>query len=167
MPTKIAPRPPAPPRDPSTGSIAAALLSVSRAMNQVKAHDTLRRRAGVDLDRSGAALLYSLYAEGEDVRLTDLAERLGVDSPGVTRKVQQLERAGQLCRAADPGDARAMRLRLTPAGRKAIERLLRAREDWLESVLEGWSKADRRELARLLTFFAATIASTGEAPDGA
>jgi DNA-binding MarR family transcriptional regulator len=153
-------------RDPTTTSIAAALLSVSRATNQVRAHETLCRRAGVDLDRSGSALLYSLYSEGENVRVTDLAYRLGVDSPGVTRKVQQLEREGLVCRSADPDDARATRLRLTADGRAAIEALLSVRERWLEGVLEGWSGADRRDFARLLAQFAATIANTGGGADG-
>jgi DNA-binding MarR family transcriptional regulator len=147
--------------DPTTSSIAAALLSVSRATNQVKAHDTLCKRAGVDLDRSGSALLYSLYSEGENVRVTDLAERLGVDSPGVTRKVQQLEREGLVSRSTDPDDGRASRLKLTPRGRRSIEALLWARERWLEGLLDGWSDADRRAFARLLALFAATIVDAG------
>jgi DNA-binding MarR family transcriptional regulator len=159
-------RPAAQSRDLTTGSIAAALLAMSRAMNQVKAHDVLTRRAGVDLDRSGAALLYSLYSEGENVRLTELAERLGVDAPGVTRKVQQLERAGLLSRAPDPDDARAMRLSLTAAGRRSIDRLLQVREAWIEGALEGWSTADRREFARLLAQFASTIVRSEELRDG-
>jgi DNA-binding MarR family transcriptional regulator len=156
-----------PPRDVTTGSIAAALLGMSRAMNQAKSHEMLTKRAGVDLDRSGAALLYSLYSEGENVRLTELAERLGVDAPGVTRKVQQLERAGLLTRAADPDDARAMRLSLTAAGRRSIDRLLQVREAWIEGALEGWSTADRREFSRLLAQFASTIGRSGERRDGA
>lgn len=155
----------APPRD-LTGSIAAALLAVSRAMNQVKSHELLAKRAGVDLDRSGAALLYNLYSEGDNVRLTELAERLGIDAPGVTRKVQQLEREGLLARAADPDDARAMRLTLTPAGRRSIDRLLAVREAWIEGTLEGWSGADRRDFARLLAQFASTMVRSAEVRDG-
>jgi DNA-binding MarR family transcriptional regulator len=165
-PLAVRTRPDAGARDLTTGSIAAALLAVSRAMNQVKSHEQLAKRAGVDLDRSGAALLYSLYAEGDNVRLTELADRLGIDAPGVTRKVQQLERARLLARAPDPDDARAMRLTLTAAGRKSIDRLLQARETWIEGALDGWSTADRREFARLLALFASTIVRTGELHDG-
>jgi DNA-binding MarR family transcriptional regulator len=151
-------------KDRTTGAIASALLSVARAMNQVKTHDMLCRRAEVELDRGGAALLYKLYSEGEDVRPTDLTERLGIDSPGVTRKVQQLERAELLRRTPDPDDARASRLWLTDAGRSSIEALLAAREQWLEELLEGWSKTDRKEFARLLHLFASTISRGGDAP---
>ncbi|HLN16939.1 MAG TPA: MarR family transcriptional regulator [Acidimicrobiales bacterium] len=152
--------------DRTTEAIAAALLSVARAMNQVRTHEMLCKRAGVDLDRSGGALLYKLYAEGEDVRLTELAERLAVDPPAVTRKVQQLERAGLLARSADPADARAMRLRLTPEGRHSIERLLSARQQWLDSLLRGWSGDDRREFARLLQLLASTIEFEAEVSHG-
>ncbi len=146
----------------TTQDIASALLSVGRVMNQVRVHEALCRQAGVDLDRGGAALLYKLHVDGDNARLTDLAERLGVDSPTVTRKVQQLERAGLLSRASDPHDARAFRLTLTSQGRKAIESLLWARQCWLEDHLQGWSKADQKEFARLLQLFVSTIALDGE-----
>ncbi len=153
-------------QDRTTETIASALLSLARVMNQFKTHDTLCRQAGVDLDRGGAALLYKLFAEGEDVRLGELADRLGIDSPAVTRKVQQLERVGLVTRSPDPADARAARVRLAPAGRRSIEKLLRARELWLEEMLGDWSERDRAELARLLELLATTIAHLGESPHG-
>jgi DNA-binding MarR family transcriptional regulator len=152
--------------DPKTAEIADALLAMARVMNQVRAHENLCRHAGVELDRGGAALLYKLFADGEDVRITELAERLGIDPPAVTRKVQQLERSGLLSRAADPEDARACRLRLSEEGRTSIERLLRAREEWIDSMLDGWPEADKREFARLLTLFASTIAADIEVIGG-
>jgi DNA-binding MarR family transcriptional regulator len=142
--------------------IAAALLTVARAMNQSKSHSTLCRNAGVDLDRSGAALLYKLYTEGDDIRLCELAERLEIESPAVTRKVQLLEREGFLSRSPDPSDARAMRLSLTEKGRRSIEKLLVARQEWLEEALEGWSNRDRADLSRLLQAFALTITGGSE-----
>ncbi|HML00064.1 MAG TPA: hypothetical protein VK428_07750, partial [Acidimicrobiales bacterium] len=67
-----------------TEEIAAALSSVARVVNQVKVHETLCKRAGVDLDRAGAALVYKLYTEGPNMRLTELADRLAIDPPAVT-----------------------------------------------------------------------------------
>jgi DNA-binding MarR family transcriptional regulator len=149
--------------DKTTTAISSALLAAARVMTQVRVHDMLCRQAGVDLDRSGATLLYKLHTEGDNVRLTDLAERLGVDAPAVTRKVQQLERQGLIVRSVDPGDGRAFRLQLTHEGRGTIERLLVARQRWLEERLEGWSRADRDEFARLLQQFASTLELQGEA----
>jgi len=144
-----------------TEEIAAALLTVGRVVTQSKAHGSLCKRAGVDLDRSGAALLYKLYAEGDNVHLTVLAERLDIDSPAVTRKVQQLERDGLLRRERDVNDARALRIMLTDEGRADVELLLSARREWLDDVLASWTVDERLEFSRLLQRFAAAISRDG------
>lgn len=152
--------------DQTTGEIDAALRSVARVMNQVRVHSRLRAQAGVDIDRAGAAVLYKLLVERENPRLCDLADRLGIDSPAVTRKVQQLEHRGLVARAADPEDGRASRLHLTTEGTQSIERLLAARRTWLEERLSQWSDADRKEFARLLAHFAASIENDVETRHG-
>src|SRR3984957_7447041 len=86
----------------TTGEIDAALLSVARVMNQVRVHAKLRAEAGVDIDRAGAAVLYKLLVEGESLRLCDLAERLGIDSPAVTRKVQHPAHRALVVPSSDP-----------------------------------------------------------------
>jgi DNA-binding MarR family transcriptional regulator len=152
--------------DTTTGEIDGALLSVARVMNQVRVHSQLKAKAGVDIDRAGAAVLYKLLVEGESLRLSDLAERLGIDSPAVTRKVQQLEHLGLVVRSPDPVDGRASRLCLTRDGRRSIERLLGARRVWLEELLSEWPTPDRQEFARLLQLFAATIETDAEVRHG-
>ncbi|HXQ44130.1 MAG TPA: MarR family transcriptional regulator [Acidimicrobiales bacterium] len=152
--------------DATTGEIDGALLSVARVMNQVRVHAKLRADAGVDIDRAGAAVLYKLLVEGESLRLCDLAERLGIDSPAVTRKVQQLEHLGLIARSADPDDGRASRLLLTRDGKRSIERLLGARRVWLENLLSDWPVADRKAFARLLQLFASTIENDVEPRHG-
>lgn len=131
-----------------------ALQTVARSITQVRVHERLLRLAGVRLDRAGATLLFKLAAKGEPLRVTDLAEVLGVDTPTVTRKVQQLERDGLVTRQSDPDDRRASRIRLTPAGRRTIERVRRARRAWLERLLQSWDDDDLSELAGLLGRFA-------------
>ena len=130
-----------------------ALQTVARSITQVRVHERLLRLAGVRLDRAGATLLFKLAAKGESLRVTDLAEVLGVDTPTVTRKVQQLEREGMVVRQCDPDDRRSSRIRLTPAGRRTIERVRRARRAWLDRLLEGWEDGDLTVLADLLSRF--------------
>ena len=76
--------------------------SAQASITQVRVHERLLRLAGVRLDRAGATLLFKLFAKGESLRVTDLAEMLGVDTPTVTRKVQQLERDGMVVRQSRP-----------------------------------------------------------------
>src|ERR1700759_1284880 len=83
---------------------------------------SLARLPGHDLDQAGMAILYVLRAEASSPRITDVAARLGIDPPAVTRKAQQLERLGLVSRSRDAGDARAFRLRLTPEGNDMLDR---------------------------------------------
>ncbi len=131
-----------------------ALQTVARSITQVRLHERLLRLARVRLDRAGATLLFKLSAKGDSLRVTDLAEILGVDTPTVTRKVQQLERQGMVIRQTDPDDRRASRIRLTPAGRRAIERVRRARRAWLDQLMQDWDDDDLSALANLLSRFA-------------
>ena len=132
-----------------------ALQTVARSITQVRLHERLLRLAGVRLDRAGAALLFKLSVkEGDSLRVTDLAEILGVDTPTVTRKVQQLERDQMVVRHTDPDDRRVSRISITPAGRRTIERVRRARRAWLEQLLQEWDDDDLSALADLLIRFA-------------
>jgi DNA-binding MarR family transcriptional regulator len=131
-----------------------ALQTVARSITQVRLHERLLGLAGVRLDRAGAALLFKLSVKGDSLRVTDLAEILGVDTPTVTRKVQQLERDKMVVRQTDPEDRRVSRIRLTPAGRRTIDRVRRARRAWLEQILHDWDDDDLSALADLLGRFA-------------
>ena len=84
------------------------------------------------------------------LRVTALADRLGIDTPTVTRKIQQLERLDLVARDADPDDRRAHRIRLTAAGQATLDRLTEAKRRWLAGLLEGWSTEDRTTFAALL-----------------
>jgi len=127
---------------------------VARAVTNSRLHERLLRSAGVRIDRAGATLLLKLVAGGDALRVTDLADLLGVDAPTVTRKVQQLEREELVVRRVDPDDRRAVRVCLTPSGRRTIDRIRKARRAWLEGLLVGWSDDDLAALATLFGRFA-------------
>jgi DNA-binding MarR family transcriptional regulator len=139
------------------GEIEAALHSLARSLKQVALHEFLLAEARVDVDQAGLAALYVLHLAGTGLRLTDLADQLRIDAPAVTRKAQQLERAGLVSRTADLQDGRASRLQLTPQGRRTINRFLVARRAWLTSLLAGWPLTEQTELARLLRQFTSEI----------
>jgi DNA-binding MarR family transcriptional regulator len=137
--------------------IQASLQIVARSITQVRMHERLLQSAGVRLDRAGAAALYKLHLHGDSIRVTALAEMLDVDTPTVTRKIQQLERDGLVVRQADPDDRRASLISLTPAGRRTLQRVLKARRAWLERLLEGWDHTDLARFGSLLGRFAASL----------
>jgi DNA-binding MarR family transcriptional regulator len=147
----------APDQRPEIDRIEAALQGVARAITQVRHHEQILQAAGVRLDRAGATLLWKLSVHREPLRITALADLLDVDAPTVTRKIQQLERDGLVSRHADPDDKRATRIALTAAGRRTLERVLKARRKWLEKLLEGWGEDDLNSFATLLGKFADTL----------
>jgi len=149
----MAPPEPAAAGDDEVVAIERALHALARRLMQGRLHEHFARQAGVDLDQAGLAVLYVLWEPGTSLRVTDLAARLGIDTPGVTRKAQQLERQGLVSRCRDESDARASLIRLTPAGQRALRCFLDARHQWLTAVLAGWPDEDRREFARLVARF--------------
>jgi DNA-binding MarR family transcriptional regulator len=141
----------------SIAEIQSALHSLARSLKRSALHDFLLAQARVDADQAGVAVLYVLHLAEAGLRLTDLAERLMIDAPAVTRKVQQLERCGLVSRAPDQLDARASRVHLTAAGRRTIGRFLAARRTWLTSLVSNWTEQEQAVFARLLERFASDI----------
>jgi DNA-binding MarR family transcriptional regulator len=137
--------------------IESALHSLARRLKQARLHEFVLKQAGVDIDQAGLAILYALHAEKGRLRVTDLAERLGIDAPAVTRKAQRLERLGLVSRARDAEDARVCQLRLSAQGEEAISRFLLARHQWLTTLLADWTPGERDDFARLICRFAGDI----------
>jgi DNA-binding MarR family transcriptional regulator len=151
------PRVAAPTHDEAIAGIESALHSLGRCLKQARLHEFLLKRAGVDIDQAGLAILYALHMADASLRLTDLADRLRIDAPAVTRKAQRLERMGLVSRGRDPEDARAARLQLTASGDQAISQFLLARRNWLTALLADWPGDDRTEFARLLRQFTGDV----------
>jgi DNA-binding MarR family transcriptional regulator len=61
-------------------------------------------------------VLYALSTAPVGLRITELGEDVLLTQPGMSRLIARLEARGLVERADDPQDARACRIRLTPAG---------------------------------------------------
>jgi DNA-binding MarR family transcriptional regulator len=141
-------------QDDSVDRILLGLSAIAQVVHQAKLHERILGAAGLRLDRAGATLIAKLgNCDTGSLRVTELADRLGVDTPTVTRKVQQLERLGLVARTDDPEDRRAHRIRLTAAGRRTVARLTAARRGWVGTLLEEWPPDDVKRFASLLGRF--------------
>jgi DNA-binding MarR family transcriptional regulator len=130
--------------------VASSMTILSRAFTLSRSHENLLKEAGVRLDRAGSALLFKLRSRNESERVSDLAELLGVDTPAVTRKVQQLERLGYVAIEPDADDRRAKRVALTKSGEKIIERIMLAVNHRLTRLFDGWTREE-------VTIFSASL----------
>ncbi len=115
--------------------------------------EAVLRDARINLSRADVQVLGTLREAGDGIRLGDLADRLQLDAPTVTRRVQQLESRHLVRRASDPLDRRAQLVQLTGTGNRTIERAKAAVHQWLAEVLAGWSTQEREQFARLLERF--------------
>ena len=138
--------------------VAESLSTLSRAFTLARPHEHLLKEAGVRLDRAGSALLFKLSRHRSDsLRVSDLAELLGIDTPSVTRKIQQLERLGYVTSVTDPEDKRAKRISLTRSGEKTIERILAAIHKRLERLFTDWTSEELTPFVASLERFATSL----------
>src|SRR5204862_4024654 len=114
---------------------------------------TLRRLRRVDAaaGQSGPRLsALSVLAFAGPLSLSRLAAAEQVSLPSASRLVRELERAGLVRRSADPSDARAIVLAVTPKGRTLMERGRARRVEALEAAARRLPPAERAALARAL-----------------
>ncbi|HEY6815273.1 MAG TPA: MarR family transcriptional regulator [Croceibacterium sp.] len=80
----------------------------------------------------------------------DIAKRLRIEGPTMTRMLDTLEADGLVERLADPADRRTKQLRLTPAGEKVLEEIFAIADSLRERLLEGVATERMDELNELL-----------------
>ncbi len=151
----MSPSQPAPAPDAAGVADAADVAELERALTRIaylltraRRNDLITATAGVPLDRAAVVVLLQL-AETGAMRPGELAARLEVEAPHITRQVQRLARAGYAERAGDPADRRAQLIRLTPAGRAAARRLRQAGRQGMQAALAHWPSADLHQLTTL------------------
>lgn len=93
-------------------------------------------------------MLAQLWRE-EGLTQSQLAERLGVSAPAVTKVARTLERSGFVRREPDESDARVMRVSLTERGRAMREPLTAAWYAVEADILAKLSPGQREGLQRL------------------
>src|SRR6516162_5023024 len=94
-------------------------------------------------------ILRCLWAE-DGLPPGEIARRLGLATPTVTRAATRMEAAGLLRREPHPGDRRLVRLRLTDRGRE-LEKVIDEQTNQLtERALATLSAAERESLVRAL-----------------
>ena len=95
----------------------------------------------------------------------EIARRLGLATPTVTRAATRMEAVGLLRREPHPGDRRLVRLRLTERGR-SLEKVIAAETDMLtERALATFGPAERKAVIRALQTIRQNLTAGARAPD--
>jgi DNA-binding MarR family transcriptional regulator len=123
------------------------LLSVT-----TRIEDTIRQRLReqFDITLPRFDLMAQLEREPEGLSMGELSRRMMVTGGNVTNIVDQLEKEQLVQRMNLPGDRRAFRVSLTPAGRQAFTAMALAHEGWVVELLSSLSDRQQEQLHKLL-----------------
>ncbi|MFJ8863882.1 MarR family winged helix-turn-helix transcriptional regulator [Streptomyces sp. NPDC102451] len=127
------------------------ITQLSSALTKGRLIEHATEAAGLALDRPAVGVLVSLRTADKPLRIGEIADRMQVVGPHVTRQVQALEKRGLVRRVADPHDRRASLIEPTEAGTEAANRYVTSLLSWFAKALADWPQQDRDDLGRLLT----------------
>jgi DNA-binding MarR family transcriptional regulator len=99
------------------------------------------RHAMAELGTQGFHALAVLQVHGP-LRVSDVAQRLGVDLSVASRQIASLAAEGYVERREDTRDRRAQLVAVTRSGRKVMRESHRRMVAGFTRVLEGWSDED-------------------------
>jgi len=108
-------------------------------------------RPAIDLTFPQWRVVVVLGGEPDGVRISEVAQQVGVTLPATSRQLRRLERRGLVAVAPDQRDRRAAIARLTDEGLRARDAVIAYRRAQLAKVAEPFesSPETRRELARV------------------
>ncbi|MBN9462747.1 MAG: MarR family transcriptional regulator [Burkholderiales bacterium] len=95
-------------------------------------------------------LLAQLERYPQGLKMSELSQRLMVTGGNVTGLADQLEAEGWLTREPVPDDRRAIRLKLSPTGRRRFAEMAAGNEACVIELLDTLSREEQQELLRLL-----------------
>jgi MarR family transcriptional regulator, transcriptional regulator for hemolysin len=123
-----------------------ALVKVAKLYRSAQA-DVL---AGLALHPGQDVLLWIIGQEPDGLTVSEVAARLGVEQPTVTRSLSRLEPGGWFVRQSVPGDRRLTRIVLTDKGRTGIAQIEAAWRTLAETATAGMANDQRTTLVELL-----------------
>ncbi len=108
--------------------------------------------AGLELEPTGFDVLATLRRSGSPYSLspTAIVSLLMLSSGAMTNRLDRVESEGLIERQPDPHDRRGLLIRLTPAGKKLIDRALGHHAANELELLSGLTAEERQTLERLL-----------------
>lgn len=108
---------------------------------------------GYGISEACAVPLLMIVRLGDGVHQVAVAQAAGLESPSLVRLLDQLCKAGLVCRSEDPLDRRAKALSLTAEGRRLAESIEGELVRLRRQVLRGIDQADLEATLRVIQAF--------------
>jgi DNA-binding MarR family transcriptional regulator len=132
---------PIPAPDTAEDALMSLMMALGRRLRQ--------KQPGDAIDYSAFPILKLLTHQGP-MRLSALAQVLGLDASTVSRHARQLEDKGLLERTDDPDDRRASRVAVSERGQDCMAKVFETRRELITHSLDGLSGTERDTLRDLL-----------------
>jgi DNA-binding MarR family transcriptional regulator len=144
-------------------ALVTALLTASRALIGVSARSIADVEDAVTLTQFRALVVLGGHGA---VRLSELADELGVGASSALRTIDRLQASGYVSRQEDDTDRRAVSISLTAAGRRLVDTVTSNRRAAIADIVEAMPAARRRGLVTALTAFAEAAGEPVATTDG-
>ncbi len=119
------------------------MLATNRLV-ETRTRRLLQERYATTLPRFD--LMAQLERAPQGLKMGELSKRMMVTGGNVTGITDLLETEGLVERVAEPGDRRATRVKLTPAGRRSFAAMAAEHEGW---IVESFGALTGREMATM------------------
>ena len=126
-------------------------LKLLACTSLIENHVRQRLQSGFATTLPRFDLMAQLERAPEGLKMVELSKRLMVTGGNVTGITDMLEQEGLVMRVADTEDRRALRVKLTAAGRQQFGRMAREHEQWVMALFEDMSLRKKEQLAELLS----------------
>ena len=141
-----------------------ALFRLGRIFSRYPMKDQLQKHTGQAIELS-RILVTEAVATGsgesdQEITVSVVAGRLGIDPSTASRLVAETIGAGYLARLPSQIDNRRLRLELTDAGRKLVANAHQYQRRVFEYVTRDWTETEQQEFAELLIKFVTSVAET-------
>jgi DNA-binding MarR family transcriptional regulator len=113
--------------------------------------DLFEAVGALELSLTQIKLLHHLEGDGPELTLKQVAERVPISLPAVSRTVDDLVRRGMVHRHEDDADRRMKRISLTDEGRTVIRKLNAAQMSGVEQFTNDLKDGERELLAAALS----------------
>ncbi|HEX4080414.1 MAG TPA: MarR family transcriptional regulator [Rhizomicrobium sp.] len=133
------------------------MVDIARALGRRDLGRQVERRLGKTVDGAHLLVVDAIdegSGNGEPPTVGKIALLLDVHPSRASRMVKHAIRAGLAARVASQGDGRKSCIELSAWGHEIARAIRGARARYFASRMKGWSRADRRNFARLLVLFA-------------
>ncbi|MGH8861999.1 MAG: MarR family winged helix-turn-helix transcriptional regulator [Jatrophihabitantaceae bacterium] len=129
-----------------------AVLDACRSLVAISVRSLAAVSAQVDVVQLRVLVV---VASRGSVSLGEAADATGITLSKASRTCDRLVGMRLLARADDPSDRRSLKLTLTPAGRRVVRRVTRARRDAITPMVDAMSLVQRDVLVSTLRVFTA------------